>query len=113
MFEHRHTPLLSRAEFLGRQLRYAAVSAAIVAGSLFVGALGYRETEGLPWLDATLNAAMILTGMGPVDHDRRALRTARPPRLPPLPSRARGARRAGRGRAGAVLSSSIADVTIR
>jgi hypothetical protein len=60
MFEHRRRPLLSRAEFLGRQLRYAALSAAIVIGWLALGALGYHETEALPWLDATLNAAMIL-----------------------------------------------------
>jgi hypothetical protein len=28
---------------------------------------GYRRLAGLPWIDALLNAAMILTGMGPVD----------------------------------------------
>jgi hypothetical protein len=27
---------------------------------------GYHGFEGLPWLDAFLNAAMILSGMGPV-----------------------------------------------
>jgi hypothetical protein len=43
------------------------VACAIVAGSLAVGAAGYHGFEGLPWLDATLNAAMILGGMGPVD----------------------------------------------
>ena len=32
-----------------------------------MGAFGYHRFEGLPWIDATLNAAMILTGMGPVD----------------------------------------------
>jgi len=37
-----------------------------VAGSLALGMLGYRGAEGLSWLDAFLNAAMILTGMGPV-----------------------------------------------
>jgi hypothetical protein len=35
--------------------------------ALFVGSAGYHYTEGLPWLDAVLNASMILTGMGPVD----------------------------------------------
>jgi len=67
MFEHRHAPLLPRFVFLRRQLRFAALSAAIVLGALAAGALGYHEIEGLPWLDALLNAAMILTGMGPVD----------------------------------------------
>ena len=36
-------------------------------GSLAFGAIGYHALADLPWLDATLNAAMILTGMGPVD----------------------------------------------
>jgi hypothetical protein len=45
--------------------------AAIILGSLTVGVLGYHLLEGLPWLDALLNASMILGGMGPVD----ALRT--------------------------------------
>ena len=45
--------------------------AAIILGSLSIGVLGYHLLEGLPWLDALLNASMILGGMGPVD----ALRT--------------------------------------
>jgi hypothetical protein len=32
-----------------------------------VGILGYHVLEGLAWIDALLNAAMILGGMGPVD----------------------------------------------
>jgi len=67
MFEHRHAPLLPPVVFLRRQLRFAMLSAAIVLGALVSGALGYHAIEGLPWLDALLNAAMILTGMGPVD----------------------------------------------
>ena len=67
MFEHRSAPLLPRTVFLRRQLRFAALSAAIVLGALSAGALGYHEIEELPWLDAILNAAMILSGMGPVD----------------------------------------------
>jgi hypothetical protein len=67
VFEHRHAPLLPRFVFLRRQLRFTALSAAIVLGALAAGALGYHGIEGLPWLDALLNAAMILTGMGPVD----------------------------------------------
>ena len=66
MFEHRHEPLISRAEFARRMFRTGVVGALIVAGSLGIGTIGYRETEGLAWIDAVLNAAMILTGMGPV-----------------------------------------------
>ena len=67
MFEHRRAPLIPRFALLRRQLHFAALSAAIVLGALAAGALGYHAIEGLPWLDAVLNAAMILTGMGPVD----------------------------------------------
>jgi hypothetical protein len=53
---------------LARRLaKNAALVAGLILAALFVGALGYHEFEGLGWLDATLNAAMILTGMGPVD----------------------------------------------
>jgi hypothetical protein len=31
-----------------------------------MGTVGYRELEGMPWVDAVLNASMILGGMGPV-----------------------------------------------
>ena len=37
----------------------------LIAVALGIGAVGYRFLDGLSWLDATLNAAMILTGMGP------------------------------------------------
>jgi hypothetical protein len=39
----------------------------LVAVAVGVGAAGYHYLANLPWLDATLNAAMILTGMGPVN----------------------------------------------
>ena len=35
-----------------------------------MGMVGYRLLEGLPWIDAFLNAAMLLGGMGPVDAPR-------------------------------------------
>lgn len=35
--------------------------------SLSLGSLGYHYLGELSWIDALLNAAMILTGMGPVD----------------------------------------------
>ena len=67
MFEHHRQPLLPRVEFLRRQARFTAVAAVIVAGSLLLGVLGYHTFEGLPWIDALLNAAMLLGGMGPVN----------------------------------------------
>jgi hypothetical protein len=66
-FEHRSQPLLSRAEFIRRIVRYAGFAFAVVAGALVVGVFGYRGFEGLSWTDSLLNAAMILGGMGPVN----------------------------------------------
>ncbi len=54
-------------KFLHRVARYACVAGALVAGSLGLGVAGYHVWGGLGWLDALVNAAMILTGMGPVD----------------------------------------------
>lgn len=62
-----HRPLPPRAVFLRHMLRNASFAAVFVIGSVGFGALGYHAVAGLPWLDATLNAVMILTGMGPVD----------------------------------------------
>lgn len=46
---------------------HALVALAILAAALVLGVLGYHRTEGLSWIDALLNASMILGGMGPVD----------------------------------------------
>jgi len=48
-------------------LRHAAIAVGLVAGSLGIGILGYHAIGGLGWIDAIVNAAMILGGMGPVD----------------------------------------------
>jgi hypothetical protein len=55
-----------RRRLVSRLARNASVVAALILFALALGAIGYHELAGLPWLDATLNAAMILTGMGPV-----------------------------------------------
>jgi len=67
MFEHRREPLLPLGAFLLRQVTFAALAVGIVLGSLGLGMLGYHALEGLSWLDAFLNASMILGGMGPVN----------------------------------------------
>jgi len=67
MFENSQQPLISRQAFLRRMSRYAASAFLIVAVSWLIGILGYRIFEGMPWIDAILNAAMILGGMGPVN----------------------------------------------
>jgi hypothetical protein len=66
-YEHRDQPLLPwRLFWLHRVARTGVVGAAVIAISLIIGIVGYRLTEGLDWLDAFLNASMILGGMGPV-----------------------------------------------
>lgn len=66
MYERHVEPLLSWRQFWSRVLRHGLLVVVIVAGSLGFGTLGYRLTEGMPWIDALLNASMILTGMGPI-----------------------------------------------
>ena len=66
MFEHRRERLLPRPLFIRRLVKYGAVSFGLAAVSLLLGILGYRQFEGMSWLDAFVNAAMILGGMGPV-----------------------------------------------
>ncbi|MGZ3335896.1 MAG: hypothetical protein ACXWOV_12225 [Isosphaeraceae bacterium] len=66
-FESKNDPLLSRADFLARLGRSLGVTLLIVAFSLLLGGAGYHYFALLPWIDAVLNASMILTGMGPVD----------------------------------------------
>lgn len=39
----------------------------IILVSLVIGVLGYHLSENMPWIDALLNASMILGGMGPVN----------------------------------------------
>ena len=67
MFERKSEPLLSRWQFVGRMSRAFGVATLIVVGSLAMGMTGYHYLGGLKWIDALLNSAMILTGMGPVN----------------------------------------------
>ncbi|RLS34074.1 MAG: hypothetical protein DWH79_05455 [Planctomycetota bacterium] len=67
MFEQRREPLLPRHTFAWRVVWHVALASALVAAALGIGVLGYHRFEGLDWIDALLNASMILGGMGPVD----------------------------------------------
>lgn len=71
-FERRRQPLLPARAFRGRLVAYGALAMGLIGGSLAIGVLGYHTIAGLSWLDALLNASMILTGMGPVDPMRTA-----------------------------------------
>ena len=67
MYEHRKHPLLSRADFANRVARHLMLALIVLALALGIGVVGYHYLAELKWLDALLNASMILGGMGPVD----------------------------------------------
>ena len=65
--EHKNSALLPHRAFWGRVCWYALFDLLFLAVSLGIGVAGYHALAGLGWVDAFLNASMILTGMGPVD----------------------------------------------
>lgn len=65
--ERRSEPLLPIAAFLLRMVRSGTIASALIGGALLIGMWGYHTFQQLAWIDAFLNAAMILSGMGPVD----------------------------------------------
>ena len=66
MYERRVEPIASRARFTTRMVRHFAAAVAFVAASLVIGMAGYVYFENLSWLDAFVDASMLLGGMGPV-----------------------------------------------
>jgi hypothetical protein len=71
-FERRHQPLAPPHVFRRRMLGSLGLAFGVIGGSLLIGILGYHYYAGLGWLDALVNASMILGGMGPVDPITRA-----------------------------------------
>jgi hypothetical protein len=67
MYESRGARPVSGVVFVRRVAGHLAVAFAVVLGSLGLGMCGYHRFEHLTWLDAFLNAAMLLGGMGPVE----------------------------------------------
>jgi hypothetical protein len=67
MYEHRHHPLLAWPRFLRRAIRHVLVAVIILSCVDGAGTVGYHAVGDLGWVDAFLNASMILSGMGPVD----------------------------------------------
>jgi hypothetical protein len=59
-------PLAPPREFARRLVGSTALGLGLVIVSLAAGMAGYHGYEGLPWIDAFLNASMILSGMGPL-----------------------------------------------
>lgn len=66
-FEHRGEQPISQRHFLRRMLHCTSIAGGITLSALLIGIAGYHWIGKLGWIDAFLNAAMILGGMGPVD----------------------------------------------
>jgi hypothetical protein len=58
--------LAPRTVFYSRFRRGAMYALALVGATLAIGMLGYRALEHMSWLDAFHQAAMLMSGMGPV-----------------------------------------------
>jgi hypothetical protein len=65
-FEHHTKPVASTAAFVGRLTNNVMSALVLIAVALGAGMAGYHATTGMSWIDAFLNAAMLLGGMGPV-----------------------------------------------
>ena len=66
MFEHHSHPLLPQSRYLRRLALSCLAGLAVIGLSLGAGMIGYHVFESLSWLDSFLNAAMLLSGMGPL-----------------------------------------------
>jgi hypothetical protein len=66
-YESRNQPLASVQRYVLRVLASFLIALLLIGSSLFGGMWGYAHFEGMSWLDAFLNASMILSGMGPAD----------------------------------------------
>jgi len=65
-YERRHEPLAPRRVFLSRVRRACLAALALITAMMLVGMSGYALLEGMNAVDAFVNAAMILSGMGPM-----------------------------------------------
>ncbi len=63
---HKRSHILPKSFWVhfGKHLGFAAP---LLCLSLFIGVAGYHFIEGMEWVDALLNAAMIMSGMGPAN----------------------------------------------
>jgi hypothetical protein len=66
MFEKSNDMLISTSRFILRFARSLILGWMMIALALYIGMLGYHEFEHQSWIDAFANAAMILSGMGPL-----------------------------------------------
>ena len=65
-FERRHQPLASPERFSSRILQNTSWALGTIIVALAIGMAGYMGFEAMGFIDAFANAAMILSGMGPL-----------------------------------------------
>jgi hypothetical protein len=62
-----HQSSLTHAHrFYSHLFRNLSIGIIGIAIALSIGMIGYHYYENMPWVDAFVNAAMILSGMGPM-----------------------------------------------
>ena len=66
IFEHGGQPVIPRRRFIRRMFLVIGLWLALTVIGLIIGIAGYANFEGMSLVDAYVNAAMILSGMGPI-----------------------------------------------
>src|ERR1700739_2955151 len=64
----RYKKLPPRKHFLTKLVKNFLLAIGLLAFSLLIGIIGYHYYMHLGYTDSLINASMILSGMGPVDH---------------------------------------------
>jgi hypothetical protein len=64
--ENRAEPVIPPQQFIVRLAHSGIIALVLIVISLLIGMIGYHMLEDLSWIDAFLNASMLLGGMGPV-----------------------------------------------
>lgn len=67
MYESKNQSPIANARFVRRLFIHLGLVCGLLLVSLGAGMAGYVALEHLSWVDAFLNAAMLLGGMGPVN----------------------------------------------
>ncbi|MFH0918308.1 MAG: hypothetical protein V1830_04155 [Candidatus Omnitrophota bacterium] len=67
MFEGKHQKIVPVSVFIKRLFIFIGIAMLLILFALAMGIAGYHWIAGFSWVDALLNASMILGGMGPVN----------------------------------------------
>jgi hypothetical protein len=66
IFENGRQPVITRRRFIRRMFIAISLWLALTVIGLLIGIAGYAKFAGMSIVDAYVNAAMILSGMGPI-----------------------------------------------